>query len=176
LSPRPKAPRTFAFPYIGHGVAVAREKMTCLACFQDVVPGAKQRLLEQGLPLVLAESVVWDGVFLTVSGFASRLGAEVVAKYGKDPWKAFNAGIDEWITAVHAKAPLRFFLKMTDDDEASATDAWHDWSCAKIPELLADAALLKKDHAWALEELRALEPTKRRRRAAAAKKPVDPES
>ena len=47
-------------------------------------------------------------------------------------WKQFNADIDAWLLGVHAlirsnrrKADRRGVL--------TETDAWHDWTCARIP-------------------------------------------
>ena len=48
-------------------------------------------------------------------------------------WKQFNADIDAWLLGVHAHHPIEIVVKPIDEEYSTETDAWHDWTCARIP-------------------------------------------
>ena len=153
------------FPYVGSGIAAARKHMELWACFRDDVPKAARAEIAAGIPEVVRGYANWFDRVLVFGHDADSLQWMVRAAYdhvtddsddhevddempSAAMWKAFNADIDAWLLATHAKQPVALFIKPIDEEYSTATDAWHDWSCERIPtEALPVVETLGKKHA-----------------------------
>jgi hypothetical protein len=63
-------------------------------------------------------------------------------------WNSSNAELDRWLLDVHANHPVSLFVKPIDDEYPTEIDAWHDWSCERVPtEALPIIAALGKQQA-----------------------------
>jgi hypothetical protein len=156
---------THPFPYVGSGIAAARKAMECFVCFRAPVPKAARAELERGVPAPLAGFFHWSPRALVFGHADDSLQWVVRAHYEHvvdeddehepDPelpseaqWKALNAELDAWLLGVHARHPVAAFVKPIDEEYSTATDAWHEWSCERIPtEVLPALADLGKRHA-----------------------------
>jgi hypothetical protein len=156
---------TYPFPYIGSGIAAARKEMECFACFRAPVARGERAAIEAGVPGPLAGFFHWSERALAFGHAADSLQWVVRAHYDQvvdeddeyepDPelpseaqWKAFNAELDAWLLDVHARHPITVFVKPIDEEYSTATDAWHEWTCERIPtEALPALAELGKRHA-----------------------------
>ena len=124
--------------------------MWCMVCFEDSVPKKARADLEKGVPSPLAGYFDWKDKHLVFGNDDDSLQWVVRAtydhvqeeddEYAPDPelpsdamWKAFNAELDRWLLGVHAAHPIALVIKPIDEEYSTATDAWHDWSCERIP-------------------------------------------
>ncbi|MFN0251945.1 MAG: TPR end-of-group domain-containing protein [Kofleriaceae bacterium] len=138
------------FPYVGSGIAAARKHMELWVCFRDDVPKAARKAIEAKVPEVVGGYFNWfDRVFVfghdddslqwVVRAAYADAHDEADEHEADDEmpsdamWKAFNADIDKWLLDVHAKHPVAVFVKPIDEEYSTSTDAWHDWSCERIP-------------------------------------------
>jgi hypothetical protein len=48
-------------------------------------------------------------------------------------WAALSAELDAWLLGVHARHPVAAVVRPIDEEYSTATDAWHEWSCERIP-------------------------------------------
>jgi len=154
---------THPFPYVGSGIAAARKTMSCFVAFKAAVPKTVRKQLEQGVPQPLAGWFTWHDKTLTFGNDDDSLQWTVRAAYDHveddehepDPempsaamWRAFNTELDQWLLALHAKHPIALVVKPIDEEYSTETDAWHEWSCERIPEdVLPIVAALDKDAA-----------------------------
>ncbi|HUS29757.1 MAG TPA: hypothetical protein VMZ53_14735 [Kofleriaceae bacterium] len=145
------------FPYVGSGIAAARKAMSCMVCFANPVPKAARAAIEKGAPSPLAGFFDWNDKLLVFGNDDDSLQWVVRATYDHirdeddefepDPelpseamWKEFNAELDRWLLRVHAKHPIALVIKPIDEEYSTATDAWHDWTCERIPSLVLPLA------------------------------------
>lgn len=124
--------------------------MSCWVCFRDAVPKAKRSAIESAVPEVVRGWFKWRDRVLELGNDDDSLQWSVRAAYEHvvdededfepDPempsaamWKQFNADIDAWLLGVHASHPIELVVKPIDEEYSTETDAWHDWTCARIP-------------------------------------------
>jgi hypothetical protein len=155
---------THPFPYMGSGTAAARKQMELWVCFRDAVPKTARKQIEAGVPKVVGGYFNWSDRVLVFGHDDDSLQWVVRAAYDHvadeaddhedDPempsdamWKAFNADIDTWLLGAHAIHPVALFVKPIDEEYSTETDAWHDWSCERIPtDALPIVGALGKKH------------------------------
>jgi hypothetical protein len=153
------------FPYVGSGIAAARKTMECFVCFRAPVPKAERAALETGVPGPLAGFFHWSERALAFGHADDSLQWVVRAHYDHvadeddehepDPelpsdaqWRALSSELDAWLLGVHARHPIAVVVKPIDEEYSTATDAWHEWSCERIPtEALPALEALGKRHA-----------------------------
>ena len=124
--------------------------MSCWVCFRDAVPKAKRSAIENAVPEVVRGWFKWRDRVLEVGNDDDSLQWSVRAAYEHvvdededfepDPempstamWKQLNADIDAWLLSIHAAHPIEIVVKPIDEEYSTETDAWHDWSCERIP-------------------------------------------
>ena len=124
--------------------------MSCMVCFEKPVPKQARAALEKGVPSPLAGYFDWKDKQLVFGNDDDSLQWVVRAtydhvrdeddEYEPDPelpseamWKEFNGELDKWLLGVHSKHPIALVIKPIDEEYSTATDAWHDWSCERIP-------------------------------------------
>lgn len=124
--------------------------MSCWVCFRDAVPKAKRSAIENAVPAVVRGWFKWgervlefgnddDSLQWTVRGAYEHV-TEEDEDHEPDPempsaamWKQLNADIDAWLLDLHTKFPIEIVVKPIDEEYSTETDAWHDWTCARIP-------------------------------------------
>lgn len=138
------------FAFVGSGIAAARKNMSCWVCFRDAVPKAKRSAIEGAVPEVVRGWFKWRDRVLELGNDDDSLQWSVRAAYEHvvdededfepDPempsaamWKQLNADIDAWLLSVHEHHPIEIVVKPIDEEYLTETDAWHDWTCARIP-------------------------------------------
>ncbi len=138
------------FPYVGSGTAAARKHMELWVCFRDDVPKKARAEIQANVPAVVGEYFNWFDRVLVFGHDSDSLQWVVRAAYdgvvdetddheaddelpSAAMWKAFNTDIDKWLLDVHARFPVALFVKPIDEEYSTDTDAWHDWSCERIP-------------------------------------------
>jgi hypothetical protein len=153
------------FPYVGSGIAAARKHMELWVCFRDDIPKAARKAIETKVPEVVGGYFNWFERVFVFGHDDDSLQWVVRAAYAdahddsdeheaddempsESMWKAFNADIDKWLLELHATHPVAVFVKPIDEEYSTSTDAWHDWSCERIPtDVLPVVNALGKQHA-----------------------------
>jgi hypothetical protein len=121
-----------------------------MVCFEKPVPEGLRASLVKGVPSPLAGFFDWNGKTLVFGNDDDSLQWVVRAAYDHvrdedaayepDPelpseamWEELNTELDRWLLGVHAKHPIALVIKPIDEEYSTATNAWHDWTCARIP-------------------------------------------
>ncbi len=145
-----KAPK-FPFPFIGSGDAGYFETARIYVQFTRNGTPNERLCATWEVPPPLQESVVWNARLLSASS-SQMVNAEIALAYGNvkkreskkvvqasaEAVDAFNRDTRRWLWQMHLLVPILFAYR-PEDHEAGGTrfDAWHKWSIAQLPKVLA---------------------------------------
>jgi hypothetical protein len=167
------------FPFLGQGDAEYYEWFEMWIWFEEPVPKSARKALMKGAPRLCAMDAQWpDPSLLWASTGDQWIQMHLVDEYGtkaaqkkmhaamakEDPddddlddmiamggeTKKFNADIEKWLLALHAKRPILFAARR-EDGEAGGTKlgAWHKKSIPlfreRVAPVLAKLRGVKKD-------------------------------
>lgn len=107
---------------LGHGVVERDGDYLAWIVFRE--PPARHDEILAGIPSPLAADP---------DGTHERIVAITTDEFPRKGAKKLYASIDAWLTAVHARQPIRFVIVANDDEPAGP---WHEWSKARVKKVL----------------------------------------
>ncbi len=130
----------YPFPYFGHGNTKPWDWMMLVVWFRDVVPEEKHKAIKRGIPKPLCPgslaehlsrlgmTIHWGKDFFELSNTVEIMHA-VIGRYYRGNWTKFQNRLDNWLTKLHQKYPIRFALREWAEGEPSS---WHKWSVTQL--------------------------------------------